>query len=42
MKKIIFYRTEEGKCPVENFLDNLSDKQAKKVAWVLRAKILSF
>ena len=27
---------EDGKCPVEDFLDNLTDKQAKKVTWVLR------
>lgn len=37
MRKVIFYRTEDGKCPVEEFLDRLSDKQARKVAWVLRA-----
>jgi len=37
MKEIIFYKTEDGKCPVENFLDTLSDKQAEKVTWVLRA-----
>ncbi|MCK5057958.1 MAG: type II toxin-antitoxin system RelE/ParE family toxin [Candidatus Aminicenantes bacterium] len=36
MKKVLFYRTEDGKCPVENFLDALTDKQTKKVAWVLR------
>jgi phage-related protein len=36
MNKMLFYRTEDGRCPVEDFLDTLSDKQAKKVAWVLR------
>lgn len=36
MKKVIFYRTEDGKCPVENFLDSLTDEQTKKVTWVLR------
>ncbi len=36
MKKIIFYRTAEGKCYIEEFLDSLTDKQAKKIAWVLR------
>jgi len=36
VKKIGFYKTESGKCPVEEFLDTLSDKQAKKVTWVLR------
>lgn len=34
-KTIIFYRTPEGKCPVQDFLDSLSGKVAQKVAWVL-------
>ena len=29
------YRLESGKSPVEEFLDNLIAKQAKKVVWVL-------
>jgi phage-related protein len=37
MRQIIFFRTQAGKCPIEDFLDTLSDKQARKVAWVLRA-----
>jgi phage-related protein len=36
MNKIKFYRTVDGKCPIEDFLDTLTDKQAKKAAWVLR------
>ncbi|OPZ23321.1 MAG: hypothetical protein BWZ03_00558 [bacterium ADurb.BinA186] len=36
MKEIIFYRTPKGKCPVEEFLDALSEKQARKITWVLR------
>ena len=36
MRLIIFYRTSTGKCPVEQFLDNLSSKQAQKVTWVLK------
>ncbi len=36
MKQVIFYRTQDGKCPIEDFLDALDDKQAEKVAWVLR------
>ncbi len=32
----MFYKTESGKCPVENFLDALPDKIVNKVAWVLR------
>jgi len=35
-RTIEFYRTENGKCPVEEFLDLLNDKEAQKVLWVLR------
>ena len=35
MKEIIFYKTEPGKCPVEDFLNSLTAKQAQKVIWVL-------
>jgi len=35
MKEINFYRAESGKSQVEGFLDNLTAKQAKKVAWDL-------
>ena len=34
MYEIIFYRTISGKCPVEDFLDTLTDKQFEKVAFV--------
>ena len=36
MREIRFYRTESGHCPVEEFLDSLSGKQAQKAAWVLQ------
>ena len=36
MFRIVFYRTGTGRCPVEEYLDSLSGKQAQKVAWVLR------
>lgn len=36
MREINFYRTESGRCPVEEFLDSLTGKQAQKVAWVLQ------
>ena len=36
MRTIDFYRTETGKCPVDEFLDSLTGKQAQKVVWVLR------
>jgi DNA-binding HxlR family transcriptional regulator len=35
MREIIFYRTDSDKCPIEEFLDSLSGKQAQKVLWVL-------
>ena len=35
MKRIIFYRLENNKCPVENFLESLSKKQVEKVFFVL-------
>lgn len=35
MKEIKFYTTQSGKIPVKEFLDSLSFKHAKKVAWVL-------
>ena len=36
MREVHFYRTKAGHCPVEEFLDGLSGKQAQKVVWVLR------
>jgi len=33
---IQFYRTQSGRCPVEEFLDSLPDRDAQKAAWVLR------
>ncbi len=35
-RKIIFYRTADDQCPVEDFLGTISSKAAQKVAWVLR------
>jgi len=35
MKEINFYWLESGKSPVEEFLDKLTAKQAKKIVWVL-------
>ena len=35
MRKIIFYRLENGKCPVEDYLDTLSNKQVEKIFFVL-------
>ncbi|WP_293131717.1 hypothetical protein [Okeania sp. SIO3I5] len=36
MREILFYKTDSGYCPVEDFIDSLSGKQAQKVLWVLR------
>ncbi len=36
MKTISFYRTASGKCPVEKYLDSLTDAQATKIAWILK------
>ena len=35
MRKIIFYHLENGKCPVEEYLESLSNKQVEKVFFVL-------
>jgi phage-related protein len=34
-RDIIFYKTGDGKCPVEAFLDSLPSKAAQKAVWVL-------
>jgi phage-related protein len=36
VREVHFYRTESGDCPVEEFLDALTGKQAQKIVWVLR------
>lgn len=36
MRQIKFYRKKSGKAPVEEFLDSLIPKHAKKVTWTLR------
>jgi len=36
IRKIEFYRTGDGKCPVEEFLDSLPSKTAQKAAWGLQ------
>ena len=35
MRTIVFYRLSTGSAPVEEFLDSLPDKAARKVAWTL-------
>jgi phage-related protein len=36
VREVQFYRTAAGGCPIEEFLDALTGKQAQKVVWVLR------
>jgi phage-related protein len=35
-RTVSFYRTAQGRCPVEIFLDELPGKIAKKITWVLK------
>jgi len=35
VREVIFYESDTGRIPVEEFLDTLSSKQALKVAWVI-------
>ena len=35
-KTVVFYRTADGKCPIQDFLDSLPAKPARKVTWVLK------
>jgi hypothetical protein len=35
MREVIFYKTAGGRCPVEEFLDSLTGKQADKGTWTL-------
>jgi len=35
MREVIFYKLPNGTCPVEDFLDSLTGKQANKITWVL-------
>jgi len=36
MRVIIYYTTSDGKCPIGEFFDSLSDKVFQKISWVLR------
>jgi hypothetical protein len=35
MREINFYRFDNGRCPVEEYLDTLSNKQVEKVFFIL-------
>ena len=34
-REVLFYHKSDGECPVEEFLDALPSKTARKVVWVL-------
>jgi len=34
-RSVQFYKTSDGKCPVEDFLDSLPGKVAQRITWVL-------
>ena len=36
-RKVTFYKTANGKCPVAEFIDSQPTKVALKIAWVLKA-----
>lgn len=36
-RKVTFYITADGKCPVAEFIDSQPAKVAQKIAWVLKA-----
>ena len=36
-RKVTFYTTADGKCPVAEFIDSQMPKVAQKIAWVLKA-----
>ena len=35
MREVMFYISEDGDCPLEDFLKSLPSKQRQKVSWVL-------
>ena len=35
MREIKFYKTSSGLCPVTDFIESLTAKQAQKVTWIL-------
>ena len=35
-RTVTFYKTGDGKCPIQDFLDSLPGKVAQKVTWVLK------
>lgn len=34
-RRIVFYRTRTGQCPLEEFLDSLPAREAKRIVWLL-------
>ena len=36
IRTILFFKNSSGKCPVEEFLDDLSGKEAQKITWIMQ------
>ncbi len=36
MRTVVFFRTESGRCPTEEFLDSLEARHAQKVVWIMQ------
>ena len=36
MRTLLFYRQKNNHCPIQEFLNSLTSKQAQKVTWVLK------
>ena len=35
-RTVVFYKTADGSCPIEDFLDSLPGKAVQKATWVLK------
>jgi phage-related protein len=35
-RNVIFYKTKDNKCPIQDFLDILPGKVAQKVTWIIK------
>lgn len=35
-RTVLFYKTVDGKCPVQEFVDSMPGKVAQKIVWVLK------
>jgi phage-related protein len=35
-RSVVFYKTADGRCPVQDFLDSLPGRVVQKIVWVLK------